>query len=1108
MAQVFAGKRQRCIGILREVKNKWERRTPLIPSDVSTLTKQGVRVLVQPSSHRIFKDHEFKKAGAELVEDLSSANMIFGVKEFPLERLEEKRSYMIFSHTIKAQPYNMPFLDACLQKKVRLFDYETIRATQQNGGQRLVAFGKFAGYAGMIDCLRGVGERLLSLGYSTPFMGVASSYMYPDLPTAKLAVKRAGEEIATHGLPEQIAPYRFVFTGTGNVAKGAREIFELMPHKYVSVEELATLPHDPHVLYGCVIEAKDMVEPLDPSKQFNKKEYYENPTLYRPVFHEKIAPHTNVLVNCMYWDTRFPRLLTLDQGRALEESYLSDPRRRTFTAVADITCDIEGSVEFLKRPCTIDHPFFMYDPITDELSQDIEGRGILMMGVDNLPAEFPKDASQHFSQALSKFALPLAESDTSKPFADAHSYLPPEVYNSCITADGALTPPFQYISSLRAAHAHSAATAQPAGVSSADGGESVDVMLEGHLFDTGFINQALDLFEEHGKDFDIVQWVISPNRAERANNVSRAVIRVAVDSKEQLDQLFDSVRILANKMPMAAAKLALLKYDNKTKTYSGVIDERNNTTISFKADPRVAPKPAASPASFASGPTPTSGPLTSTPKPKGRSAGAGKPHKILVLGSGFVAGPLVEYLTRRSDNVITVASAAEAEAKRLVKLFQKSGEGSTPQVTALHVQASDKARVRQLIAAHDIVVSLLPATLHADVAKQCIELKKNMVTASYVSPAMQSLHDSAQHAGITILNEIGLDPGLDHMACMRLIDSAKEKGQKVVSFKSLCGGLPAPECATNPFAYKFSWSPLGMLLATQNNAVWREDGKHIDLPASKLLLSARTLNFNPAFNLEYYANRDSLSYTSVYGIPDVETMFRGTIRYAGTARLLHGYAVLGLIDRTPIQLPADGSWEALMCNLFNATPNKLRETIAERLRASGDFNHPNDIQRVVSSMEWLGLLSASQPLLRSSSSVSSTPSVMELLCAILQEKLSYAPGERDLVVMYHEFLLADSKGRRSVATSSLVSYGGDDAVTNPNPLIVNTAGGGGKKGFSAMSRTVGLPAAIGVQMILDGKLRSGQGVIRPIKKDVYEPVLKEMEEKEGVKFIEEEKILA
>lgn len=239
-----------------------------------------------------------------MVEDVSPANTIFGVKEFPLEQLIPNKSYMIFSHTIKAQAYNMPFLDACISKKVRLFDYETIRAPPQpngTGGGRLVAFGKFAGYAGMIDAFRGVGERLLSLGYSSPFMGVSSSYMYPDLPTAKAAIKKAGEEIAQYGLPPEIAPMRFVFTGTGNVARGAQEIFELLPHKYVTAAELATLKPDPHVVYGCVIQAEDMVEPIDPTKKFNKQEYYEQPQLYRPVFHEKIAPYTNVLVN---WSER------------------------------------------------------------------------------------------------------------------------------------------------------------------------------------------------------------------------------------------------------------------------------------------------------------------------------------------------------------------------------------------------------------------------------------------------------------------------------------------------------------------------------------------------------------------------------------------------------------------------------------------------------------------------------------------------------------------------------------------------------------------------------------------------------------------------------------
>lgn len=828
----------------------------------------------------------------------------------------------------------------------------------------------------------------------------------------------------------------------------------------------------------------------------------------------------------MYWDTRFPRLMSNAQMKDLELSYNANPRQRKFLALADITCDIGGSVEFLKRSCTIDHPFFMYNPLTDEVGSDIEGRGVLVLGIDNLPAEFPKDASQHFSKALKQFAVPLAESDTSKPFKDAGSYLPPELVNSCITADGALTPPYEYIAQMRAARSHSHHKTGSVGASKLAEGNSlveVDLMLEGHLFDTGLINQALDLVEQHGEDFEVVQWVISPNREARANNVSRAIIHVSIASKEKLDQLFTAINTLAAKMPSAHARLVRLQYDVETRTYSGIIDERNKTTISFQASKppqaavavsAAAPEPQVSESSrHASGTTPSSssGSVSSEVRPQKKAPKAQK--KVLVLGSGFVAGPLVEYLHRRSENFITVASAVPAEAARLVKPFQSGPEGEW-RVQCEELNVSDTARVRQLVSTHDIVVSLLPATLHPDVAKQCIELKRDMVTASYVSPAMKALHEPARQAGISILNEMGLDPGLDHMACQEIIDEAHAKGSKVLSFQSLCGGLPAPECANNPFAYKFSWSPLGMLLATQNSAVFKENNQLVDLPSSKLLLSAKSLPLNAAYNLEYYANRDSLSYTNLYGIPEVESMFRGTIRYSGTAKLLHGYARLGLLDRTPLKsLPSGMNWQALMAQLLGVSASgrdAVAAAVEARLRATGDFDRPEDVRRVVESMEWLGLLSSNEALLRgalASSSASEPRSAMELLCAILQEKLAYAPGERDMVVMYHEFLLGHADGSRSLKKSSLISYGGDDGVTNSNPLITMTPGGGGRKGYSAMSRTVGIPAAIGAQMILDGKVARASGVIIPTAKDIYRPVLKEMAEKEHIAFVEEERKL-
>jgi alpha-aminoadipic semialdehyde synthase len=826
--------------------------------------------------------------------------------------------------------------------------------------------------------------------------------------------------------------------------------------------------------------------------------------------------------------------------KALEQSYLSNPKGRTFLALADITCDIGGSVEFLKRSCTIDNPFFMYDAVQDEVKQNIEGRGVLVLGVDNLPAEFPRDASQHFSQALRPFAEALAQVDCSKPFSEAGSYLPVELINSCITADGKLTPPYEYIASMRLAQKQ-AETTQAKSVKTGAGGASkmtgglslvsADLLLEGHLFDTGFINAALDLFETQGQDFEVVQWVISPNRSARADNVSRAVINVTLADEEKLAQLEQNIRTLASRMPAAQARLVRLQYDKATRTYSGVIDERNQTTITFQAQGARHPAddtpttteatataiPPVESSRHASGTTATGGGSLATQATRRADSSASKKprKKVLVLGSGFVAGPLVEYLLRRPENSVTVASAVTDEATRLIAPFQRGD--TADRVAYQELNASDAARVRELVSSHDLVVSLLPASLHVDIARQCIEHHKDLVTASYVSPAMQSLHAPAKQAGISILNEMGLDPGLDHMACMQLIDEAHAKGERVVAFQSLCGGLPAPEAAGNPFAYKFSWSPLGMLLATQNNAVYRSSKQQVELPASKLLTSASALELTPAMRLEFYANRDSLSYANLYGIQDVESMFRGTIRYAGTAHLLHGYAKLGLLDRTPLKTRVS-SWPELLQQLVGSpVPDAivLRQAIAAKLRASGDFDSDAEIKRVITSMEWLGMLSKTEPLVAPAAAASSAnattapnPSAMELLCALLSKKLSYAPGERDMVVMYHELDVestdkSSGKTQRRRIKSSLISYGGDDGATNPHEGLVNTPGGGGRKGYSAMSRTVGLPAAIGAQMLLDGRLARGQGVLIPTQKDIYEPVLKELKEKEGIAFVEE-----
>lgn len=440
------------LGILREQHGMWERRSPLSPVQVKELLNKvpGSRVLIQPCTRRIFSNDEYLAAGAEVTDDLTSANMIIGVKGVNKEKLIPNKSYMFFSHTIKAQPYSMPLLDTILEKKVRLFDYECITRDGRDDLPRLVAFGKYAGRAGMIDGLQGLGLRLLAEGFSTPFLHVPNTYMHPTLHDVTENLKMVGKMIQETGFPTSLSPIVFAFTGFGNVAQGSREIFEQLPHRYVTVDQLPTLADDiksgklpSNVLYAVNVEMKDMVKPNDPSEVFDKADYYRHPQKYSPIFHQKVLPYITMLVNGIYWEARFPRLITKDQIKELRKK-----GNRNLRCVADISCDIEGSVEFLSRPSTIEDPFYTYDPEKQDIKSNITANGVLMLGVDNLPSELPRDASEHFGSRL----LPLLEPLLTAQGNDANACyeaLPPELKRACIASDGELLPKWQYIERLR-----------------------------------------------------------------------------------------------------------------------------------------------------------------------------------------------------------------------------------------------------------------------------------------------------------------------------------------------------------------------------------------------------------------------------------------------------------------------------------------------------------------------------------------------------------------------------------------------------------------------------------------------------------------------------------
>lgn len=425
------------IGIRREDKNRWERRTPLTPADVDRLTRErGLSFVVQPSPIRTYKDEQYAGAGAELDQDLSRAGVIFAIKEIPLDLLEADKTYVFFAHVIKGQEHNMPLLQRLLDLDCTLIDYERI-VDEKN--RRLVFFGKQAGQAGMIETLHALDRRLRWEGFDSPFAGVKAAYAYQDLAEAKGALREIGLSVRS-GLDPDLSPLVVGFAGYGNVSQGAQEVFDLFPHEEIAPRDLAALagrkpPRDR--LFKVVFKEEDLVLPLDPDAAFDLQEYYQHPEHFRGRFTDYL-PQLTALVNCIYWTNRYPRLITRAAARRLWSA-----GERNLRVVGDISCDIDGSIEFTYKATEPDRACFVYDPIADSYKDGVEGRGIVVMAVDNLPCELPRDASDAFSATLARFAPSLAEADFTKPFAELG--LPPELMRAVIAHRGALTPDYRYL---------------------------------------------------------------------------------------------------------------------------------------------------------------------------------------------------------------------------------------------------------------------------------------------------------------------------------------------------------------------------------------------------------------------------------------------------------------------------------------------------------------------------------------------------------------------------------------------------------------------------------------------------------------------------------------
>ena len=426
------------IGIRREDKSIWERRVPIIPDGARVLIAQhGLDVLVQPSETRIFDDREFAQVGARIADDLSSCPVVFGVKEMPLATFQPGHTYVFFAHVIKGQPHNMPMLRQLMDLGCQLIDYEKVT---DEPGRRLVFFGRYAGLAGMIDTLWALGRRLDWEGIANPLSSLRQTHEYATLAEAEEAVSAAGDQIAQEGLPRTITPLIFGFAGYGNVFRGANQIIELLPVEEIEPHEVgrvATSSAARDVVYKVVFREEHTVEPVLPDGRFELQDYYDHPEGYRSRFGSYL-PHLSLLVNCVYWETRYPRLVTKADVGALYGT--GQPRLRV---IGDISCDIEGAIECTIRSTDPGAPVYVYDVGTGSALEGVAGDGPVIMAVDILPSELPQEASVYFSGVLADYVPVIAMADYSAPFDEVD--LPPEIKRALIVHKGELTPAYRFL---------------------------------------------------------------------------------------------------------------------------------------------------------------------------------------------------------------------------------------------------------------------------------------------------------------------------------------------------------------------------------------------------------------------------------------------------------------------------------------------------------------------------------------------------------------------------------------------------------------------------------------------------------------------------------------
>jgi len=440
--------------------------------------------------------------------------------------------------------------------------------------------------------------------------------------------------------------------------------------------------------------------------------------------------------------------------------------------------------------------------------------------------------------------------------------------------------------------------------------------------------------------------------------------------------------------------------------------------------------------------------------------------KILLIGAGRSTSSLVQYLLFNAEKENWFLTIAD-QSKDLAS--ESADNHKNAKAIAFDVN-NDEERER-LIDENDLIISMLPAHLHMSVANDCIKYKKHLATASYVSEEMKALDSEAKSAGIVMMNEIGVDPGIDHLSAMRVIDDIREKGGDLEVFETFTGGLVAPESDNNPWGYKFTWNPRNVVLAGQGTCKFIQNKRYKYIPYHKLFRRTEIIEIDGYGKFEGYANRDSLQYREIYGLEDIPTMYRGTLRKPGFCKAWHYFVKMGVTDDTYVMEDSENMTNRQFINSF--LPYNPHDSV--ELKFKHYFNIRQDDVEIFEKFVWLGIFDETKIGLKDA-----TPA--QILQHILEQKWTLEDDDKDMILMWHRFRYK-LNGEDKELHSSMVVKGDDQKYT-------------------AMAKTVGLPLAISVKMILNGTI-STPGVHVPIVKEIYNPILDELENY-GINFIEKE----